>query len=192
MRKYPNPMNPCVVGVDVLERCLDNQGRLHSQRLLSTEWGLPSLVRAILGTNLTLTYIQEHSVVDPVEKKMELCSTNLTLTNLVSVDERLVYRPHPANPEETVLTQEAIITVKGVSLSSYLEGLMANTISSNARKGREAMEWVINRLNGEMEELAARTCPSLTSSVMAMSTEDWCLQGPGTSAPHEIFSSCAV
>ncbi|MEE6464530.1 hypothetical protein FKM82_006287 [Ascaphus truei] len=134
MRKYPNPMNPCVVGVDVVDRSLDTQGRLHSHRLLSTEWGLPSLVRAILGTNRTLTYIKEHSVVDPVEKKMVLCSTNITLTNLVSVDERLVYTPHPENPEETVLTQEAIITVKGVSLSSYLEGLMANTISSNARK----------------------------------------------------------
>lgn len=36
----------------------------------------------------------------------------------------------------TVLTQEAIITVKGISLSSYLESLMANTISSNARKVR--------------------------------------------------------
>ncbi|XP_019842243.2 PRELI domain containing protein 3A isoform X8 [Bos indicus] len=76
MRKYPNPMNPCVVGVDVLERSVDGRGRLHSHRLLSTEWGLPSLVRAILGTSRTLTYIREHSVVDPVEKKMELCSTN--------------------------------------------------------------------------------------------------------------------
>ncbi|XP_042095242.1 PRELI domain containing protein 3A isoform X3 [Ovis aries] len=35
----------------------------------------------------------------------------------------------------TVLTQEAVITVKGVSLGSYLESLMANTISSNAKKG---------------------------------------------------------
>lgn len=34
----------------------------------------------------------------------------------------------------TVLTQEALISVKGVSLSSYLEGLMANTISVNANK----------------------------------------------------------
>lgn len=34
----------------------------------------------------------------------------------------------------TVLTQEALISVKGVSLSSYLEGLMANTISTNANK----------------------------------------------------------
>ncbi|XP_048451443.1 PRELI domain containing protein 3B-like isoform X2 [Rhincodon typus] len=65
---------------------------------------------------------------------MELSSSNITLSNLVSVDERLMYRPHPENPEKTILTQEAIITVKGVILSSYLEGLMANTISANAGK----------------------------------------------------------
>lgn len=47
MRKYPNPMNPCVVGVDVLERSVDRCGRLHSHRLLSTEWGLPALVKAV-------------------------------------------------------------------------------------------------------------------------------------------------
>ncbi|TKC41833.1 hypothetical protein EI555_009826, partial [Monodon monoceros] len=134
MRKYPNPMNPSVVGVDVLERSVDSRGRLHSHRLLSTEWGLPSLVRAILGTSRTLTYIREHSVVDPVGKKMELCSTNITLTNWVSVSERLVYTPHPEDPGRTVLTQEAVITVKGISLGSYLESLMANTISSNAKK----------------------------------------------------------
>ncbi|XP_027776073.2 PRELI domain containing protein 3A [Marmota flaviventris] len=143
MRKYPNPMNPCVVGVDVLERRVDGRGRLHSLRLLSTEWGLPGLVRAILGTSRTLTYIKEHSVVDPVEKKMELCSSNITLTNLVSVNERLVYTPHPENPGKTVLTQEAIITVKGINLGSYLESLMANTISSNAKKGWAAIEWII-------------------------------------------------
>ncbi|XP_051879977.1 PRELI domain containing protein 3A isoform X1 [Pristis pectinata] len=134
MRKYPNPMNPNVVGVDVLERNLDTRGRLHSQRLLCTEWGIPSIVMTILGTNRTTTYIKEHSVVDPVERTMELCSSNITLSNLVSVDERLIYRPHPENPEKTILTQEAIITVKGVILSSYLEGLMANTISANAGK----------------------------------------------------------
>ncbi|KAG7229429.1 hypothetical protein INR49_012820 [Caranx melampygus] len=134
MRKYPNPMNPNVVGVDVLDRGLDTEGRLHSHRLLSTEWGLPAIVRAILGTNQTQTYVKEHSIVDPEEKKMELCSTNITLTNLISVDERLLYRPHPDNPEVTILTQEAIITVKGVSLSSYLEGMMARRMSANARK----------------------------------------------------------
>uniref|UniRef100_A0A3Q3W1U6 PRELI/MSF1 domain-containing protein n=1 Tax=Mola mola TaxID=94237 RepID=A0A3Q3W1U6_MOLML len=134
MRKYPNPMNPNVVGVDVLDRGLDAEGRLHSHRLLSTEWGLPAIVRAILGTSQTQTYVKEHSIVDPEEKKMELCSKNITLTNLISVDERLVYRPHPDNSDVTILTQEAIITVKGVSLTSYLEGMMARRMSANARK----------------------------------------------------------
>ncbi|XP_004078089.2 PRELI domain containing protein 3A [Oryzias latipes] len=151
MRKYPNPMNPNVVGVDVLDRTLDAEGRLHSHRLLSTEWGLPGIVRAILGTNQTQTYVKEHSIVDPDEKKMELCSTNITLTNLISVDERLLYRPHPENPGVTVLTQEAIITVKGVSLSSYLEGMMVRSMSANARKGWDAIEWIIQ--NSERENV---------------------------------------
>uniref|UniRef100_A0A8C7UJU0 PRELI/MSF1 domain-containing protein n=1 Tax=Oncorhynchus mykiss TaxID=8022 RepID=A0A8C7UJU0_ONCMY len=155
MQKYPNPMNPGVVGVDVLNRHVDTQGRLYSNRLLSTEWGLPSLAKTLIGITRTNTYIQEHSVVDPKEKTFELQSTNISCTNIVSVDEKLTYRPHPQDPEKTILTQEALISVKGISLSSYLEGLMAKTISANAGKGREAMEWVIRRLNTEIEELAA-------------------------------------
>nr|KAF6472177.1 PRELI domain containing 3B [Molossus molossus] len=137
MQKYPNPMNPSVVGVDVLDRHIDPSGKLHSHRLLSTEWGLPSIVKSI------------------------------SFTNMVSVDERLIYKPHPQDREKTVLTQEAIITVKGVSLSSYLEGLMANTISSNASKGREAMEWVIHKLNAELEELTASARGSIRSPMAA-------------------------
>ncbi|KAF3817454.1 hypothetical protein GH733_012745 [Mirounga leonina] len=167
MQKYPNPMNPSVVGVDVLDRHIDPSGKLHSHRLLSTEWGLPSIVKSLIGAARTKTYVQEHSVVDPVEKTMELKSTNISFTNMVSVDERLIYKPHPQDPEKTVLTQEAIITVKGVSLSSYLEGLMASTISSNANKGREAMEWVIHKLNAEIEELAASARGSIRTPMAA-------------------------
>ncbi|XP_006746032.1 PRELI domain containing protein 3B isoform X1 [Neomonachus schauinslandi] len=167
MQKYPNPMNPSVVGVDVLDRHIDPSGKLHSHRLLSTEWGLPSIVKSLIGAARTKTYVQEHSVVDPVEKTMELKSTNISFTNMVSVDERLIYKPHPQDPEKTVLTQEAIITVKGVSLSSYLEGLMASTISSNANKGREAVEWVIHKLNAEIEELAASARGSIRTPMAA-------------------------
>ncbi|XP_057360010.1 PRELI domain containing protein 3A isoform X3 [Manis pentadactyla] len=189
MRKYPNPMNPCVVGVDVLERSVDSHGRLHSHRLLSTEWGLPGLVRAhrdrlqpgciicwILGTSRTLTYIKEHSIVDPVEKKMELCSTNITLTNLVSVNERLVYTPHPENPEMTVLTQEAIITVKGISLGSYLESLMANTISSNAQKDWKPSGWAVR--NGLDIELVSSHLHSSLESQSFLFPLYSCLETP--------------
>ncbi|XP_028018178.2 PRELI domain containing protein 3A isoform X30 [Balaenoptera acutorostrata] len=196
MRKYPNPMNPSVVGVDVLERSVDSRGRLHSHRLLSTEWGLPGLVRAILGTSRTLTYIREHSIVDPVGKKMELCSTNITLTNWVSVSERLVYTPHPEDPGRTVLTQEAVITVKGISLGSYLESLMANTISSNAKKEHTShcgnrdlprqttsfhraglgdeppvTGWCQHKVAGAEEELSKLACPIFPELRLTLRTE---------------------
>eukprot|EP00069_Balaena_mysticetus_P016567 bmy_10625T0 len=146
MQKYPNPMNPSVVGVDVLDRHVDLSGKLHSHRLLSTEWGLPSIVKSLIGAARTKTYVQEHSVVDPVEKTMELKSTNISFTNMVSVDERLIYKPHPQDPEKTVLTQEAIITVKG---------------------GREAVEWVIHKLNAEIEELTASARGSIRTPMAA-------------------------
>ncbi|KAG3274678.1 PRELID3B [Ictidomys tridecemlineatus] len=139
MQKYPNPMDPSVVGVDVLDRHTDPSGKLHSQRLLSTEWGLPSIMKSLIGSARTKTNVQEHSVVDP----------------------RLIYKPHPQDPEKTILTQEAIISVQGVSLRSYLEGLTASTISSNASKGLEAMEWVIHKLKAETEELVASARGSL-------------------------------
>ncbi|KAB0375948.1 hypothetical protein FD755_012591 [Muntiacus reevesi] len=88
VQKYPNPMN------------LNPSERLHSHALLSTEWGLLSIV-------------QEHSIVDAIEKTMELKSANISFTNK-----------------------------KGVSLGSYLEGLMA-----------KAMECLIHKLNTEIEEL---------------------------------------
>uniref|UniRef100_A0A8C6UCE4 PRELI domain containing 3 n=1 Tax=Neogobius melanostomus TaxID=47308 RepID=A0A8C6UCE4_9GOBI len=171
MQKYPNPMNPSVFGVDVLDRRVDTDGRLHSSRLLSTEWGLPSIAKSIIGTTRSCTYVQEHSVVDPKEKTFELQSTNISFTNLVSVDEKLTYKPHPQDPQKTVLTQEALISVKGISLSSYLEGLMAKTISINASKGREAMEWVIRRLNSEIEELAATARGSMRAPMAAAVTD---------------------
>ncbi|XP_061527297.1 PRELI domain containing protein 3B-like [Phycodurus eques] len=171
MQKYPNPMNPSVFGVDVLDRSVDTEGRLHSKRLLSTEWGLPAIAKSIIGLTRTHTYVREHSVVDPEHKIFELKSTNISFTNLVSVDEKLTYKPHPRDPDKTVLTQEAVISVKGVSLSSYLEGLMANTMSVNAGKGREAMEWVIRRLNTEIEELAA-TARGTVRAPMAAAVAD--------------------
>lgn len=78
MQKDPN-----VVGGDVLDRHTDHSGKLYSQRLLSTEWGLPSIVKSHIAAK-TKTFVQEHSVLDPAEKTMELKYTNISLTNTVS------------------------------------------------------------------------------------------------------------
>lgn len=63
MQKYPNPMNPSVVGVDVLDRHVDPSGKLHSHRLLSTEWGLPSIVKSVSARRFYHVSIQMPCVI---------------------------------------------------------------------------------------------------------------------------------
>ncbi|ROT67627.1 Protein slowmo [Penaeus vannamei] len=106
----------------------------------------------ILGAD-RVCYGFEHSEVDPELKVMTMRTRNLTFSNTVSMDERLVYVPDPADDEKTILRQETIITVKGVPLTSYMENYLLNSISKNSFKGRDAMEFVISKINREVEEL---------------------------------------
>lgn len=45
-RKYPNPMNPAVIGTDVVERQVVN-GVLHTSRLVSSTWYFPKWAQAV-------------------------------------------------------------------------------------------------------------------------------------------------
>ncbi|XP_070151195.1 protein slowmo isoform X2 [Polyergus mexicanus] len=123
-RKYPNPMVPSVIGADVIDRKVVD-GVLHTHRLVvSTQWGFPKWTQA------------------------------LTFGNYIAVDEAVRYTPHPTDPNKTLLTQEAVVTVRGVPLTNYMEDLLASKISFNASKGRQGLEWVINKLESEMKEFA--------------------------------------
>lgn len=45
-RKYPNPMNPAVIGTDVVERRVVD-GVLHTHRLVSSKWFFPKWAQAV-------------------------------------------------------------------------------------------------------------------------------------------------
>ncbi|CAL8135405.1 unnamed protein product [Orchesella dallaii] len=152
-RKYPNPMNPAVASIDVLDRTVDEKGVLHTHRILSSKWGIPSWVQNIMGSP-SIMYSNEKSEVDPNNKTMVLKSRNITFCSNIAVDEHLVYSPHPSDPAKTLLKQEAVVLVKGVPLSSYMESLLTTTISSNANKGRQAMNWVISKIDEELKDLS--------------------------------------
>ncbi|KAK6623071.1 hypothetical protein RUM43_008923 [Polyplax serrata] len=151
-RKYPNPMNTAVVGTDVVERKVVN-GVLHTHRLVSSQWYFPSWAQKFVGS-MNVLYASELSQVDPKNKEMILKTRNLSLCNYIAVDETVKYVPDPSDPQrKTLLRQEAVVTVQGVPLGNRVENLMTNTISVNARKGRQAIEWVISKIEAEVQEL---------------------------------------
>lgn len=151
-RKYPNKYNQAVEGVDVVERNVDKNGVLHSHRLMSTRWGFPDWATKILGGD-GLGYGSEHSAVDAKNKSMEMKTRNLSFCNVITIDEKMVYTPHPADKTKTMLKQETVVTVKGVPLSSYIEHYVAQSIGNNAANGRKAMQYVIDKIKTETTEL---------------------------------------
>ncbi|KAJ8726373.1 hypothetical protein PYW07_001071 [Mythimna separata] len=157
-RKYPNPMNPAVIGTDVIERKVVD-GVLVTHRLVSSKWYFPRWAQALIGT-AKICYASEKSEVNPNQREMTLKTSNLSFCRYIAVDETVRYKPHPSDTSKTLLTQEAVVTVQGVPLSNYMEDLLANRISLNAGKGRQAIEWVIGKIDAEIKELASTACKS--------------------------------
>jgi len=159
-RKYPNPLKPEVVGLDVVDRKVDNNGVLRTNRVITTEWHIPSWVTRIIGLR-NPTYSYEQSEVNTKSQRMVLQTRNLNCTNIVSVDETLVYRQHPDDPQKTLLEQSTVVSIRGVPLINYMEDLLASTMSSNANKGRQAMEWVIDNIKKEYDGFSKKIITEL-------------------------------
>lgn len=148
-RKYPNPHNTAVLGTDVISRHVDVVGRLHSHRIITTDWALAPWVQKLIGANREC-HAHEYSVVDPADRLMTMKSVNLTFCSFVSMKEQMSYLPHPEDPQnKTLLRQETLVMVSGVPLTSYMESIIVNTVSNNATKGRRAMEWVVSKVVDE-------------------------------------------
>lgn len=113
----------------------------------------------IIGTAHTC-YASEQSIVDPKDKVMTLRTNNITFGQIIIVDETLRYTPHPTDPNKTLLQQEATVSVDGVPLNYYMEEMLTKSISVNANKGRQGLEWVINKINTEVNELATMAAKS--------------------------------
>jgi len=151
-RKYPNPCNKSILGVDVVDRKVEN-GVLKSHKLLTTDCVIPSWVAKIIG--MTTCHVSEHSEVDPKNKVMKLRSRNCTLVNLVSVDEAMEYKADPSDPKnKTILTKTNIIAIQGIPMSDYLEGKMKQTMADKAQQGIDAMDWIINKVKDEAQEFS--------------------------------------
>ncbi|XP_043257600.1 protein slowmo [Colletes gigas] len=157
-RKYPNPVNTCVLGTDVIDRRVKD-GVLFSHRLVTTEWRLPGWIAPLFG-HRGPCYASEWSEINPTSREMVVKTVNVSLGKHVSVGEEVRYMPDPEDSQKTLLKQQAIISISGVPLIDYMERLLTNTIEQNAKKGRLAMEWVIEKIHGDMKDIASTAAKS--------------------------------
>ncbi|KAL8813360.1 MAG: hypothetical protein Q9223_000727 [Gallowayella weberi] len=163
-RKYCpwNDKSPHVIAVDTLSREVDpSTGILRTERLITCHQQAPAWVISLLGGSNT-SHVYETSYVSPSEKRVTMCSTNLTWANILRVRETVTYQPDltTSSPghERTRFTQDAKITALcggWQKIRTKIEEASVERFSENARRGREGFEAVLEmsrRVFGEERE----------------------------------------
>jgi len=146
-RKYCawNTQSTHVVAVDTLDRYVDPAtGILRTERLITCKQNAPRWLLKIVGTEVS--YVREVSEVDRKNQTLTMRSVNLTGSSLLSVQESVVYSPHPDQPgSKTLFTQDAQITAYGAfsRLCNAIEDWSVERFGQNASRGRLGFENVL-------------------------------------------------
>ncbi|KAI9098132.1 PRELI-like family-domain-containing protein [Phlyctochytrium arcticum] len=148
-RKYPNEYSHHVISVDVLDRSLDpSSGILRTERILTLKQSAPALLRRLLPIP-DVTYFREVSFLDPKKQTFEAVSNNLSMRTIVDVEERCQFQADPDQPDgRTVFKQRADVQVLGALsyVAKMVEEAAVNSFKTNANKGRQGLETVIDKV----------------------------------------------
>lgn len=86
----------------------------------------------------------ETSYVDPESKKVTMVSTNITMCNILSVRETVVYKPLSDTQTQFVQTAKITAVCGGwQKIKNSVEELSVAQFSENAKRGREGFESVL-------------------------------------------------
>lgn len=150
-RKYPNPLSPHVLDIDVLDRHLDAKGRLYTTRLITCKGHVPDWIsKAVGGKNHC--FVLERSVVDRENRTLVMKSRNISFENLIQVHETCVYDTHTGEEGTTRFTQQAKIVVPVWGFSERVENLTLDNFHKNAKKGLEAMENICQAIAKDIKQ----------------------------------------
>lgn len=156
-RKYPNEKADHVVAVDTLRKDFDSEsGILKIERLITCRQAAPRWIIKLVGGTED-SYVREVSEVNLKNRTLTLSSTNLTFSNIMSVQETVQYLPQPGEPDtRTLFRQDAKITAYG-ALSRFANNAMENftidRFKQNALRGRAGFETVLDSFFSQKGEV---------------------------------------
>ncbi|KAA8500062.1 PRELI domain containing protein 3B [Porphyridium purpureum] len=152
--KYPNARCPQVLSADVLERRVEDGGRvLHTRRLFTGASAVPQKLHWLIPASPA--YALEHSVVDTRERRMTLTLQSLSFANILQITETCVYEPHESRTDCTVFTQEWTCEWKVPSyLKKRLDSLSLQRFRASVENGRTAVAEICAELESRWDEAA--------------------------------------
>lgn len=169
--KYPNEYQPNVLCLDILDRKLDENGNLITEKLLVSNFeqsetmkkAMRALGIPIKDKQMTL----EISALDLIKKRYTMRALNHTYFDVIKIHEQLVYSvDKDQSPEDfesgenTLLTQSTLADMDAKKYSvmvrwavNLIEKLCLKVAANNMPKGRIAMNKIIPNLMQEFDEV---------------------------------------
>jgi hypothetical protein len=142
---------------EVLTSSILTVHQLRSERLITCRQSTPKWINTILGGQDT-SMVYETSYVDPVAKKLTLCSMNVTMADLLAVRETCTYQPSASSTlsaPSTTFTQRAEITALcggWQKIRNSIEQFTVERFQQNAAKGKEGFEMVLEKARQVFQE----------------------------------------
>ncbi|KAG0293432.1 hypothetical protein BGZ98_002180, partial [Dissophora globulifera] len=105
-----------------------------------------------------VSYVRETSELDPKTQTLTMKTQNLSMCNVLQINETVTYTVHPQDSSSTLFSQEAQI-VAGSALSrfsSYVEDFCLTRFRDNAAVGRAGFETVLEKFKAARLEAAAQ------------------------------------
>lgn len=141
-KRYPNKYSVHVLSEDILDRSIDQSGQLITKRIFVKTNSCPKWIERLMKTKNV--QILEESVVDPIRKTLTTITRNLGMTNLMTVEETCIYKPHPDN------TNDWTIVERKAHFDSKLSGLKRLAVLTF---GHERYKYNIRKTNSGFEQV---------------------------------------
>lgn len=145
-RRYPNKHSRHVLSEDIIDRKIDSQsGQLVTRRLFVKTNSCPKWIERLMKTKNV--HILEESIIDPIQQTLTTSTKNLGMTNLMSVEEVCVYKPHPQNNIWTIVERKTNFDSKltGLKRLAILK-LSFERYKYNIRRTDSGFQQVIRKL----------------------------------------------
>ncbi|XP_050685345.1 protein preli-like [Leptidea sinapis] len=140
-RRYPNPQSSHVLSEDTWCRYVKD-GCLYTKRLLTKTNRVPKWGERFF--NAKSVKIVEESIVDPKEKVLITYTRNLGYTKVMSVVERVEYRPTGAG--QTVARRSAWVDSQVFGFSRAIRAFGVERFKKNASHMVNGFNYVLNNL----------------------------------------------
>lgn len=150
-QKYPNPHNKNARVSDILNRSVDSENRICSERYSGNEFPVPDIINSTFYTFTgirfpRLGFSYEYSILDKKNSSLKQFSHNYTMGSFLRFIESIEYSAHGEGQCKMKQTWH-VYTLVHPWIDGWFEDRFLGICQNNAKDGINGVKWVADKLN---------------------------------------------